>query len=61
MISFARDWQSEAAGRAFEAWQAGGYIQEGGVVTPELIGAGVVQVLSLPAEASIFTLDIRPR
>ncbi len=61
LTSFARDWQSEAAGRAFEAWQAGGYIHAGGVVTPEVIGAGVVQILTLPVEASVFTLDIRPR
>ena len=61
VTSFARDWQPETAARAFEAWQAGGYIHAGGVVTPEVIGAGVVQVLTLPVEASVFTLDIRPR
>ena len=36
LTSFARDWQSEAAGHAFEAWQAGGHLTAGGIVNPEL-------------------------
>jgi meso-butanediol dehydrogenase/(S,S)-butanediol dehydrogenase/diacetyl reductase len=61
LTSFARDWHPEAAGRALAAWQAGGYMDPARVVAPDVVGRAVVQLLTQPPEASVHTLDLRPR
>ena len=59
LTSFARDW-GEGAGDAIAAWQAGGYMDPTRVVRPEVVAEAAVQVLTLPVEASVHTLDVRP-
>ena len=61
LLSFAAGWDPETAALAFEAWQAGGHLDPACVLPPERIAEAILFALTRPPEASVETLDLRPR
>ena len=59
--NFASGWDPEVAGEAFEAWNAGGFIDPESVIDPVLIADAAVYAVTRPRSASVYTVDVRPR
>ncbi|HVM41599.1 MAG TPA: SDR family oxidoreductase [Acidimicrobiia bacterium] len=56
---FAAGWDGEAAGKAFAAWDAGGYLATHDVMTPEQVADEILGVLASPVR--IDELKLMPR
>ena len=61
LTGFASEWSPEDAGPAFEEWTAGDYLDPQSVMHPETVAEAAVFLVAQAREASVYTLDVRPR
>lgn len=61
LTGFAADWSPEDAQAAFEAWVAGDFLDPQSVMNPETVAEAAVFLATRAREASVYTLDVRPR